>query len=72
MDRHQSQALIRNDAWLKHPAIIHGTASGLWLTLPLILDQGHDWHLLVVSKDEQKMSITQQIYTGIKGCALIQ
>jgi hypothetical protein len=43
------QITIWTDAWLKRLAVI---------------TQGHDWHLLVVSKNDQKMTIWEQIGVG--------
>lgn len=58
------QIAIWTDALLKRLALIRGNASGLWPALPLLIAQSHDWHLLVVSKNNQKMTIWEQIAIG--------
>ncbi|PSN58847.1 hypothetical protein BS50DRAFT_595117 [Corynespora cassiicola Philippines] len=58
------QIAIWTDAWLKRLALISGGISGQWPAIPLLIAQGHDWHLLIVSKDGQKMTIREQIDAG--------
>jgi hypothetical protein len=58
------QIAIWTDAWLKRLALIRGNTSGQWPALPLLIAQGHDWHLLIVSKNDQKMTIWEQIDIG--------
>lgn len=58
------QIAIWTDAWLKRLALIRGATSGLWPALPLLIAQGHDWHLLIVSKNDQKMTIWEQVDIG--------
>jgi hypothetical protein len=58
------QIAIRTDAWLKRLALIRGNTSGQWPALPLLIAQGHDRHLLIVSKDDQTMAIWEQIDGG--------
>jgi len=58
------QIAIWTDALLKRLSLIRGTTSGLWPALPLLIVQGHDWHLLIVSKNDQKMTVWEQIAIG--------
>ncbi|KAH8723966.1 hypothetical protein GQ44DRAFT_773545 [Phaeosphaeriaceae sp. PMI808] len=51
------QIVIWTDAWLKRLALIRSNDSAQWPALPLLNAQGHDWHSLIVSKDDQKMTI---------------
>ena len=59
------QIAIWTDAWLKRLALIRGTTTSRpWPALPLLIAQGHDWHLLVVSEDDRKMTIWEKIDIG--------
>ncbi|ORY01182.1 hypothetical protein BCR34DRAFT_494068, partial [Clohesyomyces aquaticus] len=58
------QIAIWTDAWLKRLALIRGNTSGQWPALPLLIAQGHDWHLLIVSKNDERMTIWEQIDIG--------
>lgn len=58
------QIAIWTDAWLKRLALMRGTTIGRWPALPLLIAQGHDWHLLIVSKNDQKMTIWEGITIG--------
>jgi len=58
------QIAIWTDAWLKRLALIRGIISRPWPALPLLIAQGHDWHLLIVSKNDQKMTIWEEIAIG--------
>ncbi|KAH7020659.1 hypothetical protein B0J12DRAFT_393722 [Macrophomina phaseolina] len=59
------QIAIWTDAWMKRLALIRGNNnSGQWPAVPLLIAQGHDWHLLIVSKTEQKMTIWEQTDMG--------
>ncbi|KAF2260949.1 hypothetical protein CC78DRAFT_584248 [Lojkania enalia] len=58
------QIAIWTDAWLKRLALIRGGTIGQWPAVPLLIAQGHDWHLLIVSKDGQKMTIREQLDAG--------
>lgn len=58
------QIAIWTDAWLKRLALIRGTISGRWPAFPLLIAQGHDWHLLIVSKNDQKMTVWEEIAIG--------
>jgi hypothetical protein len=52
------------DAWSKRLVLICGNSSGQWPALPLLIAQGHDWHLLIVLINDQKMTIWKQIDVG--------
>jgi hypothetical protein len=60
------QIAIWTDAWLRRLTLIRGDNSniGRWPAIPLLIAQGHDWHLLVVSKNDQNMTIREQIAFG--------
>ncbi|KAI9657282.1 MAG: hypothetical protein M1829_006927 [Trizodia sp. TS-e1964] len=58
------QIAIWVDALLKRLALIRGAPSWTRPALPLLIAQGHDWHLLFVSTDSQKMTIWEQIDIG--------
>lgn len=58
------QIAIWTEALLKRLALISGNASDTWPALPLLIAYGHDWHLLIVSKMDQKMNIWEQIDIG--------
>lgn len=60
------QIAIWTDAWLKRLALIRGdnTSIGQWPAIPLLIAQGHDWHLLIVSKNDHNMTIREQIAFG--------
>ncbi|KAF2752970.1 hypothetical protein EJ05DRAFT_421878, partial [Pseudovirgaria hyperparasitica] len=58
------QIAIWTDALLKRLSLIQGTTVGPWPALPLLVAQGHDWHLLIVSKNNQKMTVWEQITIG--------
>ncbi|KAF1811548.1 hypothetical protein P152DRAFT_467159 [Eremomyces bilateralis CBS 781.70] len=55
---------IWTDTWLKRLALIRTTPSKPWPALLLLTAQDHDWHLLIVSKNDQKMTIWEQIAIG--------
>ncbi|KAF2453090.1 hypothetical protein BDY21DRAFT_388301 [Lineolata rhizophorae] len=58
------QIAIWTDAWLKRLALIRGTPNRPWPALPLPIVQGHDWHLLIVSRNDHKMTVWEQIAIG--------
>ncbi|KAL9078306.1 MAG: hypothetical protein Q9157_002769 [Trypethelium eluteriae] len=58
------QIAIWTDAWLKRLALIRGNTGGQWPALPLLIAQGHDWHFLIVSKNDYKLTIWEQIDIG--------
>ena len=58
------QIAIWTDALLKRLALISGNANGSWPALPLLVAQGHDWHSLIVSKNDKKTIIWEQIDIG--------
>jgi hypothetical protein len=58
------QIAIWADAWLKRLALIRGGTTTRWPAFPLIIAQGHEWHLLIVSKNDQRMVVREQIAFG--------
>ena len=68
------QIAIWTDAWLKRLALICGDNSniGQWPAIPLLIAQGHDWHLLIVSKNDQNMTIREQIALGAQDHVLMR
>jgi len=58
------QLAIWTDAFLKRLTLIRGTTSGLWPALPVLIVQGHDWHLLIFSKNDQEMTLWEQFDIG--------
>jgi hypothetical protein len=57
------QIAIWTDAWLKRLTLIRAIDKP-WPASPLLIAQGHDWHLLIVSKKDQKMTIWEEIAIG--------
>ncbi|PVH90851.1 hypothetical protein DM02DRAFT_397619 [Periconia macrospinosa] len=55
------QIAIWTDAWMKRLALIRENSNGQWPALRLLIAQGHDWHLLIVSKTDQRMTIWEQV-----------
>lgn len=68
------QIAIWTDAWLKRLALICGDNSniGQWPAIPLLIAQGHDWRLLIVSKNDQNMTIREQIALGAQDHVLMR
>lgn len=58
------QIAIWTDAWMKRLALIRENSNGQWPALPLLIAQGHDWHLLIVSKTDRRMTIWEQVDIG--------
>ncbi|KAA8570598.1 hypothetical protein EYC84_002855 [Monilinia fructicola] len=58
------QIAIWVDAWLKRLTLISGNTIDSWPAFPLLIAQGHDWHLLIASKNNENMTIWEQITIG--------
>lgn len=58
------QIAIWTDAWMKRLALIRENSNRQWPALPLLIAQGHDWHLLIVSKTDRRMTIWEQVDIG--------
>jgi hypothetical protein len=57
---------IWTDMWLKRLALLLGAENKTdpWPAIPLLVAQGHDWHLLVISREQNKTVIWNQIDMG--------
>lgn len=64
----KSQIAIWTDAWLHRVSLLpqagHVIGDGAWPAIPLLIAQGHDWHLLIISKDGEKTVVWDQIAVG--------
>jgi hypothetical protein len=62
----KAQIAIYTDAWLKRLSLLPRAKviTGTWPRIPLLIAQGHDWHLLIISKDDKKMVFRDQIAVG--------
>lgn len=58
------QIAIWTNAWMKRLVLIRENSNVQWPALPLLIAQGHDWHLLIVSKTDQRMTIWEQVDIG--------
>lgn len=58
----KSQLAISTVAWVQQLAVLPG--GDRWPAIPLLIAQGHDWHLLIVSKDDHQMTIWEKIPLG--------
>jgi hypothetical protein len=57
------QLAIWTDAWLNRLAMLP-RATDDWPAIPLLIAQGHDWHLLVICRERGKTVIRDQIAVG--------
>lgn len=62
----KAQLAIWMDAWLRRLSLIHQREERVWPCLPVLIAQGHDWYLMIVSKNGNGggMVIRNQICIG--------
>jgi len=53
------QIAIWTDAWLKFLTLIRADTIEPCPAFPLVIAQGHDWHIVILSKDDQGMAIRE-------------
>ncbi|KAH8707026.1 hypothetical protein GQ44DRAFT_777593 [Phaeosphaeriaceae sp. PMI808] len=60
------QIAIWTDAWLNRLSLLPRAKERTepWPAIPLLIAQGHDWHLLIISKDGKKTVIRDKIDVG--------
>ncbi|KAF1919806.1 hypothetical protein BDU57DRAFT_536750 [Ampelomyces quisqualis] len=60
------QIAIWTDAWLNRLTLLPRAKDRTepWPAIPLLIAQGHDWHLLVISRDGEKTVIRDKIDVG--------
>lgn len=59
------QVAIWTDAWFKRLELL--TSSGATPSFPptpLLIVQGHDWHFLITSRNDENMTVWEQIHCG--------
>ncbi|KAF2727648.1 hypothetical protein EJ04DRAFT_450958, partial [Polyplosphaeria fusca] len=60
------QIAIWTDAWLNRLSLLPRAKEkdDPWPAIPLLIAQGHDWHMLIISRDGDKTVIRDKIDIG--------